>query len=222
MPGIDQERWLMMALARYVASQLRKPRGPFGRLLIAPLLNRANAAMNALTLESLGAIAGDRVLEVGFGGGALLRALAAKHPGLTLHGADFSRDMAHGVQARLRPLIAAGRLHLTCASVQSLPYADGAFTKICTVNTLYFWPDCAAGLAELRRVLSAGGELVITIGDAEAMRKMPVTAHGFTIFTPADVQRLLEAAGFSDIRVAHSPDSSRKFSTIKGRRVASS
>jgi arsenite methyltransferase len=208
-----------MALAKYVASQLRKPRGPFGRLLVAPLLNQSNAPMNALTLESLALGGGDRVLEVGFGGGALLRALAAKHPGLTLHGADFSRDMAQGVQSRLHPLIAAGRLHLTCASVQALPYADGAFTRICTVNTLYFWPDCAAGLAELRRVLSSGGELVITIGDAEAMRKMPFTAHGFTIFTPADVQRLLEAAGFSDIRIITSPDSSRKFSTIVGRRV---
>jgi SAM-dependent methyltransferase len=218
MPGIDQGRWLTMALARYVASQLRKPRGPFGRLLIAPLLNRSNAPMNALTLESLGVGAGDRVLEVGFGGGALLRALADAHPGVILHGADFSRDMAHGVQARLRPLIAAGRLHLSCASVQDLPYAAGAFSKICTVNTLYFWPDCAAGLGELRRVLSGGGELVIAIGDAVAMSKMPVTNHGFNLFAAADVQRLLEAAGFVDISVAHNPDSSRKFSAIKGRR----
>jgi arsenite methyltransferase len=194
---------------RYIAAQLRKPHGAFGRALIAPLLNRANAAMNERTLTALDLRASDRVLEVGFGGGALLNAMAAAHPTAELHGADFSRDMvlrgAGGIAARL-----------ICASVDHLPYAAATFTRICTVNTIYFWPDCAAAFAELRRVLAPGGRLVVAFGDAESMGKMAVTRYGFSLYQADEVAAFFQAAGFASIERTPSHDGISRFWTMTG------
>ena len=42
-----------MSVASLIAGQLRKPSGLFGRLVVARILNRGNAPMNALTMERL-------------------------------------------------------------------------------------------------------------------------------------------------------------------------
>jgi hypothetical protein len=59
---------------KYLASQLRRPSGLVGKFLVAPILNRRNAALNVAVLEALELEASDRVLEVGFGGGDLMSA----------------------------------------------------------------------------------------------------------------------------------------------------
>ncbi|WP_328407826.1 hypothetical protein [Nocardia sp. NBC_00403] len=51
--------------------------------------------------------------------------------------------------------------------------------------------------AELARVVRAGGHLVIGIGDADAMAKMPFTAYGFTLRPVPEVIDALERAGCS-------------------------
>ena len=100
-------------------------------------------------------------------------------------------------------------MELRCASAERLPYDDGSFTKACTVNTVYFWPKPAAGISELSRVLAVGGRLVIGFSPAAAMRKMPkrLTEHGFTLFEPDEMRRLLEDAGFGGIEMTpgHGP-----------------
>ena len=103
---------------------------------------------------------------------------------------------------RLAPLIGAGYVELRCA--EHLPYGDASFTKACTVNTVYFWSEPAAGMREFARVPGAGGRLVVGFSPAAAMRKMPkrLTEHGFTLFEPDEVRRLLEDAGFECIEMA--------------------
>ena len=58
-------------------------------------------------------------------------------------------------------------------------------------------------------MLSSGGRLVIGFSPAAAMRKMPkrLTGHGFTLFEPHEVRRLLEDAGFGGIEMVpgHGP-----------------
>ena len=56
----------------FFSRQLAKPSGLFGRLFTARWLEKANAGMNALTLDSLALVPADRLLEVGFGSGYLL------------------------------------------------------------------------------------------------------------------------------------------------------
>jgi ubiquinone/menaquinone biosynthesis C-methylase UbiE len=190
-----------MSLSTFVASQVRKPSGLVGRLLIARILNRGNAPMNALATELLNLAPADRVLEVGFGGGDLISRVVPVITRGRISGVDFSPEMVALCMRRFGALIRADRVDLACASVDHLPYRSGAFTKTCTVNTIYFWPDPSAALGELRRTLAPGGRLVVGFNPRATARKLPYTRHGFTLYDPNQVRELLEEARFREVRV---------------------
>ncbi|HEX8579678.1 MAG TPA: class I SAM-dependent methyltransferase [Allosphingosinicella sp.] len=142
--------------------------------------------MNALALHALALEPGERFLEVGFGGGALLR--SARAAGAEVSGVDMSQAMVE----RARGL----DVHL--ASAQALPFADGAFDKVASLNSLYFWPDPHAAFAEIARVIRPGGRLVIGFEPAAQLRKYPGHVHGFRLFEVAEVRALMEQAGFGE------------------------
>jgi arsenite methyltransferase len=198
-----------MGVPEFFADQLRNPTGFFGRVVMSRFFNRSSAAINQLTMRSLALEPADRVLEVGFGSGDLIAHLAPVVREGHVAGVDFSPDMVSVATKRLAPLVTTGRVELRCASADHLPFADEEFTKACTVNTVYFWPEPALAMKGLSRVLSAGGRLVIGFSPAAAMRKMPrrLTEHGFTLYEPEDMHRLFENAGFGSIEMApgHGP-----------------
>ena len=198
-----------MGVPEFFANQLRNPSGFFGRLVMSRFFNRSSAAINQLTMRSLALEPTDRVLEVGFGSGDLISHLAPIVREGFIAGVDFSPDMVAVSGKRLAPLVQAKRVELRCASAEALPYGDDEFTRACTVNTIYFWPDPAVPLRELSRVLRAGGRLVIGFSPAAAMRKMPkrLTEHGFTLYEPDDLRCLLEDAGFGGVEMVpgHGP-----------------
>ena len=62
-------------LRRFLARQFARPSGWIGRRLIAPWLDRISAPMARLALDMLEPGPGERVLDVGFGGGGLIAKL---------------------------------------------------------------------------------------------------------------------------------------------------
>jgi arsenite methyltransferase len=192
----------------FIAGQLRNPSGAFGRYVMPSFFNRSSAAINQRTLASLALEPGDRVLEIGFGSGELIAHVEPFVPQGCVAGVDFSPDMVAACEKRFAPLVRAGRVELRCAMAEELPYADGRFTKACTVNTVYFWPDPSVPLGELWRVLDDGGRLVVGFSIPAAIRRLPFTRHGFTLYEPDQMSGLLEAAGFGDVRMV--PGSGRR------------
>ncbi|HEY0130238.1 MAG TPA: class I SAM-dependent methyltransferase [Allosphingosinicella sp.] len=154
--------------------------------------------MNALALDCLRLERQDWVLEVGFGGGGLLRSLL-----LGTRGEVFGADLSDALIARARDRFARdvrrGRLHLLKASVESLPLPPETVTRAVSVNSLYFWPDPAAAMAELARVMKPGGRLAIVFEPAAELRKWPGHRFGFRLFEVAEVKALMESAGFAEI-----------------------
>lgn len=193
---------------KYLAAQLRRPSGLVGKFLVAPMLNRRNSVLNDALLQSLELEATDRVLEVGFGGGDLMSRVLPLVSAGHLIGADFSQDMVDVCARRFSSAIDSGVLELVCASVEQMPMADGSVDKVCTANTIYFWSDPSAAVAELHRVIAPGGRLVIGFAPRETLERLPVTQHGFGMYEPDEVRELLLGVGFEDvaIEVVEDPD----------------
>jgi ubiquinone/menaquinone biosynthesis C-methylase UbiE len=106
--------------------------------------------------QALPHITGPRVLEISFGTGYLLSRYAGRYD---VSGVDLNLRLTQLAREMLRRQgLEAG---LQVADVGALPYPEAAFD--CVVNTMAFsgYPDAAAALDEIRRVLIPGGRLVM-------------------------------------------------------------
>lgn len=190
-------------LNRFIASQLARPHGLFGRYVMAPLLNSGNDKLLRLAIDAMEIEPGQRVLDVGFGGGGTFPLMFDRTGDATVAGIDISPEMVARAQHRWRREVGDGLLDLRQGSVESLPWPDGSFDAVTTINTIYFWPDLDAGLREIRRVLKTGGRLVIGMRSEEALGKLPIARHGFRLYGMDNLMSRLENSGFGSIRIDH-------------------
>jgi ubiquinone/menaquinone biosynthesis C-methylase UbiE len=100
---------------------------------------------------------GDRVLEIGFGHGCTLAAVAARADRGRVIGVDPSEVMVRQASRRNRRAVTQGRVALHRAGVEAIPCGDAAFDKAFAVNSFQHWPDPLACLVEVKRVLTPGG-----------------------------------------------------------------
>lgn len=101
-------------------------------------------------------ILGPRVLEVSFGTGYLLTQYADR---FEAHGIDYNERMVEIAMANLRKSGDPSRL--IRASVEALPYKDGAFDSVVNTMALSGYPDGLRAVAEMRRVLKESGRIVL-------------------------------------------------------------
>ena len=191
-----------MGLQRFMAAQLRRPKGWFGAFVMSRFLNRVNGQIVDRTLTLLDTRAEHSILEIGFGGSALSR-LAKEAGSGVITGVDISPEMIRQAERRFRHGIETGRLRLQLGDVTHLPFAAGVFDRVFTINTIYFWPDALRCLGEIYRVLKPDGLAAISIRSKEKMQKRAVTKYDFCLFSADDVARLMGQAGFREIRVDH-------------------
>ncbi|HEX9933073.1 MAG TPA: class I SAM-dependent methyltransferase [Allosphingosinicella sp.] len=182
----------MSVRLRWLARQFARPSGLAGRLLIAPWLDRISRRANRLALERLAPAPGERVLELGFGGGGLL-GLVLQSKLAKLIAVDASRAMVRRAARRFAASVSSDRLELLHARAEALPLGGGSIDAAVSVSSLYFWDDLHRALTELARVLRPGGRLVLVWEAPETLRRWPGHRFGFHIYDDASV--IAAAAG---------------------------
>jgi ubiquinone/menaquinone biosynthesis C-methylase UbiE len=156
---------------------------------------RKNAAMNDACVELLALAPADSVLELGFGHGRTLAAIAERTPSGFAAGVDPSREMLRMASARNRAAIQSGRVQVALGSAESLPLPDARFDKALAANCVQFW-DLPRALAEVRRVLRPGGTLLLGIRLREATEGR-FASPGFSEEQVEALRAPLERAGFA-------------------------
>jgi SAM-dependent methyltransferase len=178
-----------------MAAQLGKPTGLRGRL-VGGMLNRSNRGLIAQAIDALELPAGAVAADLGFGGGVGLALLLERvGPNGHVHGADFSRTMVSQAEGRYKSDVASGRLHLHTGSITQLPLEDGSIEGAITINTIYFIADLDRAFAELARVVTRSGRVVVGIGDPRMTARIPTTPFGFTIRLVDEVAGVAKSAG---------------------------
>jgi len=112
------------------------------------------------------------VLEVGFGSGELLRALAER--GNTVCGVDAGRDIVEN--ARREGL---GQVFLLDVSEESLPFNESAFDAVYCYETFEHLTNPYRLFVEVRRVLKPGGRLFFTVPAQESTMGYGPSRHAF-------------------------------------------
>ncbi|MGB3758122.1 MAG: class I SAM-dependent methyltransferase [Rivularia sp. (in: cyanobacteria)] len=204
-------------ISKFIASQLRQPSGWFGKQVISRVLNRDNAAMNKLALRMLNLKSADeRVLELGFGGGYLLKNILKKPGVKTVAGIDISPEMVDFCRKRFASDIKRGKLQLQCSDTVNKASFDSNFTKICTVNTIYFWSDVKQTLTQLHQILEEKGSLVICFNCKEFLKQTTLPKHGFQLYDIEEVKHLMKTVGFKNIQWIMNSEPKEQFICIVG------
>jgi SAM-dependent methyltransferase len=128
-----------------------------------------------------------RILDAGCGPGGNGAWLAS-------HGQVIGVDLAHEalefVRARRAPTAP------VLASAERLPFSDGAFDVAVGITLLYTVDDDVAALAELGRVLRAGGAVLLLEPAFPSLRRAhDVTVHGLRRYRRAELAELAERQG---------------------------
>ena len=170
--------------------------------------------------------ASGQLLDIATGTGDIAFEALKLSPGAQVLGADFALEMMRVGKGR-EPY--GRRVNWTGADALALPYADGSFDAVVSGYLMRNVIDIPLALAEQRRVLKPGGRIVILdtspppnnilkpvillhlqvgvpllgrlIGGAaagDAYQYLPESTQAFK--TPEELKRLVELAGFSDVR----------------------
>jgi len=116
----------------------------------------------ALVSDLLAGMAGvGRGLDVGCGPGQFTILVAERLPQAELWGIDIAPTMIELARAHAAESPAAARLHFEVADVARLPFPDAHFDAVLSSGSIKHWPDQAAALREIHRVLVPGGRAFI-------------------------------------------------------------
>lgn len=154
---------------------------------------------------------GERVLDVACGTGAVTR-LAARAVGAAGHmvGLDTNGAMLRVAMGVPQPFC----IEWVEGSAVALPFVEQRFDLVLCQQGLQYFPDRAAALAEMRRVLRPGGRLALSVWRsidhspaflalARALSRCIGPAAGvlppFALDDAEEVPRLVAAAGFRDV-----------------------
>ncbi len=188
-----------------VLSQCGKPRGWFGRILVRGM-NLGHSGLTRWGLSKAKIPENANVLDIGCGGGRTLEHLASLAKLGKAVGIDYSEDSVAVARKRNQKLIATGRVEVLHGSVSSMPFLDSTFDCVLAVEAYYFWPDIAADLAEVRRVMKANGQLLIIAGmyrgskfDKRNMKL--IRAGGMRCFSVQEFEDTLQDVGFPNVAI---------------------
>ena len=178
----------------------RKPSGSQARAVYRePLYHYPNFKV---ILAELALKPTDYLLDVGCGGGALLK--EALQSGCRAAGIDHSADMLRVAEELNANAVAQGRLQIHHASADQLPFSDQTFTCASMTGVFGFLPDPLTALKEIWRVLQPNGRLVM-LGSDPALRGTPAApepiASRLRFYTDSELRQLAVDAGFKDAKV---------------------
>ncbi len=125
---------------------------------------RSEAPMRAAGLDLLKAAPGEKVLEIGFGTGHCLSALARSvGPTGEVFGIDLSDRMMKLARRNLARAGVLERCALSCCDAAILPYRAGSLHAVFMSFALELFdtPEIPQVLSECKRVLQTGGRIVV-------------------------------------------------------------
>jgi SAM-dependent methyltransferase len=148
-------------------------------------------------LERLLAPSGRDILDVGCGGGALVRALAAR--GARAAGLEIAEDRLAAARAADD-----GGARYAVGRADALPFADASLDAVVFMRSLHHVPvtEMAAALGEARRVLRSGGVVYVAepLAEGEHFELMSIVEDELEVRAAA--QRALEDCGRAGLRRA--------------------
>lgn len=183
-----------MSILESLIEQSRNPNNRIGKIMLS-IMNKAHIGRTKYILNKLGIQEGQRILDIGCGGGETIRALATMQSNTYIYGIDYSETSVKMTKEKNRKDVQAGRVHVLAGEVSRLPFEDNDFNVITAIQTHYYWPDLKNDVKEIFRVLNTQGKLLI------ASELYKINYHMNSYKTIAEMEDLLRNTGFDKVTI---------------------
>jgi ubiquinone/menaquinone biosynthesis C-methylase UbiE len=164
------------------------------------------------------------VLDVGCGDGEFTHGIARYLTGARITGIDPL--VAEPSDTPTGALQTIPGVQLIQGTVEHLPFADGSFDAVIASQSMHHWMNVQAGIVEVYRVLSAGGQLII--GDPllkgwlgnRLLGWLTQKLDGGTFADPSELVSIMKAVGFIDIEINLVPKTMQALFLITAKKPA--
>jgi len=151
---------------------------------------------------------GNTVLDIGTGTGVFLPYLLKM---IGDSGQIVAMDIAEKMLLQARRKSIKGNIHFLCADVEDIPLRSDTCEVVVCYSSFPHFQDKAKSLREIRRVLKKGGRIFICHTSSrnhinQIHMNIP-TLHCDTLPDSQEMQRLMQTAGFTGIKVEDEEES---------------
>lgn len=193
---------LIKIIKEYIDGQYRKPSGAIGTF-IGEKMVRQHKPETMWTLDILNLDEEEEILELGCGAGYAMKLLLQDPRVSKVTGFDVSKTVLKSAQRRNKFQLSSGRANLVNGDVCSLTFESEQFTKVFSIQSIYFWERMDETIFEIYRVLRHEGRLVITLSNGKATEIWTSINDLIT----KQVIPAMEQNGFRNIEILKGPDS---------------
>ncbi len=169
-------------------------------------------------LEKMQLAPADNVLDVGCGAGWLSRRLAKLVPQGRTVGMDVSDEM---IRHARRASVDFENLMFVTGEVEEIPWEPNFFTHAISVESSYYWPDPAAGIRDIFRLLKPGGSAWILINyyrdNPHCHQWGDLLAVKTHLLSAAEWSEFFRSASFGKVQHERVPDPSPSPEVYTGR-----
>jgi arsenite methyltransferase len=169
-------------------------------------------------LEKMGLAATDNVLDVGCGSGWLSRRLAKRVMEGRVVGMDVSDEM---IRVARRTSLDFENILYAMGEVAEIPWEANFFNHAISVESAYYWPEPAAGIREIFRVLRPGGAAWILINyyrdNPHCHQWGPLLAVPTHLLSAEEWMEFFRATGFGEVEQERVVDPSPSPEAYSGR-----
>ena len=188
-----------MGLLKSFFTNCANPQGRMGRAMLRFMIF-GHAPLTNWGLDLIDIHDSWTMLDIGCGGGATLKRLLKRSNNAQVYGIDISQESVAKAR-KVNAKVLDKQVFVCQGSAEKLPYEDQKFDLVTAVETVYFWPNLPHCLQEVGRVLKPGGKFAIMVEVIEGDSVWTKVVDGMTAYSPEQLKKLLDEAGFVDTEI---------------------
>jgi ubiquinone/menaquinone biosynthesis C-methylase UbiE len=200
--------YFLKHFTEYINRQYQNPKGLLG-LIIGEKMVIQHQPETLWTIEQMKLKKDEIILELGCGAGYAMKKLLDYPSIYQVIGLDISRSILHSARIRNRREINKGRAKLVQSDVSSLPFQNEFFTKIYSIQSVYFWDNFPSTIAEIYRVLKPKGRIFITLSNGENEKSW----EEVEVLLESQLLPIMKKEGFNNVNLLKGPNS-RQYHTV--------
>lgn len=175
------------------------PQGFIGKVMLS-CMNMGHTPMAKWAFTQFEVPDNGKLADIGCGGGFNIKRLLERSKNGFVYGIDISSTSVEKSK-KTNKVHLGQRCEVLLGSADNLPLEDNSINLAIAFETVYFWDNLGACFAEVNRTIAPDGEFVVVNDPGDPNKHWEQMIPGMKAYTPDDIKRAMEAAGFNAVKV---------------------